>query len=232
MADVDLIGEERTVRPGEHPLHVQLLDEMAGPEFGGRRRMVSCSPSSGPTCLNPPGCRSGRGDLAAELPLPAAAASARCCSGWYQAWGLGTEAPTWAEVEKEHRAAKGPVARAAAHRGAGSPPRRPRLRQRSRYTLINLAFLGRGDGPGVPSGLRNPRRLTVLALASEPVPAPGVSVLRRCPGRAAAQAEDSRLRSGRGRAVARLRQRRAEQRACGQLAAQRSSRHTGRTTGF
>jgi hypothetical protein len=43
----------------------------------------------------------------------------------------------------------------------------PMAGQLSRYTLFNAAFQVAGIGFGVRSGLRRPRRLTVLAIAGE-----------------------------------------------------------------
>ena len=53
VEDVDLIAEERTARPGEHPLLFQLLNEMEGLNSADDVT-VPCSPPPGPTCFNPP----------------------------------------------------------------------------------------------------------------------------------------------------------------------------------
>ena len=60
----------------------------------------------------------GAGHWAAGRRQRALAARASAAGSGLVAWGLGTEAPTRAEADQEHRAAKGPVARAW-HRGAG-----------------------------------------------------------------------------------------------------------------
>ena len=90
------------------------------------------------------------------------------------AWGLGTEAPALAEVQKQQRdllrklGTKAPAA-------AGTQT--PTARQRSRYARYDVAFSVVGMVTGVRSGLRHPRRLTVLAIANE-APAAVFYVLR------------------------------------------------------
>ena len=126
-----------------------------------------------PRCY--PGCRRGR----ALGRRPPAAGPGRVGKRWWvRAGGVG---PWYRSADpgrgaKEDRAAEGPVARAW-HRGACYRRAPPTARQRSRYALINLAFSVVGMVLGVRSGLRNPRRLTVLAIASEAL-LPLVSVLR------------------------------------------------------
>jgi hypothetical protein len=83
------------------------------------------------------------------------------------AWGLGTEAPARAEVEGIWRQQRdllrslGNTAPAT----AGTQP--PTARQLSRYALYGAAVKVAGIPLGVRSGLRHPRRLTVLAIAGE-----------------------------------------------------------------
>ena len=91
------------------------------------------------------------------------------------AWGLGTEAPTRAEAKKNIERQKDLLRERGIEVPATAAP--PTARQRSRYALINLAFSVVGMVLGVRSGLRNPRRLTVLAIASEALLS-WVSVLR------------------------------------------------------
>ena len=81
------------------------------------------------------------------------------------AWGLGTEAPTRAEAKKNIEQQKDLLRERGIEVPATAAP--PTARQRSQYALINLAFSVVGMVFGVRSGLRNPRRLTVLAIASE-----------------------------------------------------------------
>jgi cell division protease FtsH len=74
VEDVDLIAEERTMgRPGEHPLLFQLLNEMEGLNSGDDVTFLLTSNRA--ELLEPAlAARPGRVDLAAELPLPDAAA--------------------------------------------------------------------------------------------------------------------------------------------------------------
>lgn len=74
VEDVDLIAEERTMgRPGEHPLLFQLLNEMEGLYSGDDVTFLLTSNRA--EFLEPAlAARPGRVDLAAELPLPDAAA--------------------------------------------------------------------------------------------------------------------------------------------------------------
>jgi hypothetical protein len=79
------------------------------------------------------------------------------------AWGLGTEAPTRAEAEKNIEQQKDRLR----ERGIEVPATAettPAARQLLRYVP---AFQIAGMVLGVRSGLRNPRRLTVLAIARE-----------------------------------------------------------------
>jgi hypothetical protein len=83
VEDVDLIAEERTMgRPGEHPLLFQLLNEMEGLNSGDDVTFLLTSNRA--ELLEPAlAARPGRVDLAAELPLPDAAAR-RQLIGLYQ----------------------------------------------------------------------------------------------------------------------------------------------------
>jgi ATP-dependent 26S proteasome regulatory subunit len=66
---VDLIAEERTARPGEHPLLFQLLNEMEG--LNSAADVTFLLTTNRPDLLEPAlAARPGRVDLAAELPLP------------------------------------------------------------------------------------------------------------------------------------------------------------------
>jgi hypothetical protein len=79
------------------------------------------------------------------------------------AWGLGTEAPTRAQAEKNIEQQKDLLR----ERGIEVPATAgttPAARQLSRYAA---AFQVAGIVLGVRSGLRHPRRLTVLAIAGE-----------------------------------------------------------------
>jgi hypothetical protein len=89
------------------------------------------------------------------------------------AWGLGTEAPTRAEAQRKIEQQKDLLR----ERGIEVPATAettPAARQVLRYVA---AFQVAGIVLGVRSGLRNPRRLTVLAIAAE-VPVAVFCVLR------------------------------------------------------
>ena len=82
VEDVDLIAEERTARPGEHPLLFQLLNEMEG--LNSAADITFLLTTNRADLLEPAlAARPGRVDLAAELPLPDAAAR-RELLGLYQ----------------------------------------------------------------------------------------------------------------------------------------------------
>jgi ATP-dependent 26S proteasome regulatory subunit len=73
VEDVDLIAEERTARPGEHPLLFQLLNEMEG--LNSAADVTFLLTTNRADLLEPAlAARPGRVDLAAELPLPDAGA--------------------------------------------------------------------------------------------------------------------------------------------------------------
>src|SRR5215472_14690228 len=69
VEDVDLIAEQRTFDPGEHPLLFQLLNEMEG--LNSATDVTFLLTTNGADLLEPAlADRPGRVDLAAELPLP------------------------------------------------------------------------------------------------------------------------------------------------------------------
>jgi ATP-dependent 26S proteasome regulatory subunit len=73
VEDVDLIAEERSHRPGEHPLLFQLLNEMEG--LNSATDVTFLLTTNRADLLEPAlAARPGRVDLAAELPLPDAVA--------------------------------------------------------------------------------------------------------------------------------------------------------------
>jgi hypothetical protein len=83
------------------------------------------------------------------------------------AWGLGTEAPSRAEAESISRQ-QGDLPRrpgTTAPATAGTQP--PAARQLSRWALHAAAFKVAGMPLAVRSGLRHPRRLTVLAVVGQ-----------------------------------------------------------------
>jgi ATP-dependent 26S proteasome regulatory subunit len=76
VEDVDLIAEQREARPGEHPLLFQLLNEMDGLDSAADVTFLLTTNRA--DLLEPAlAARPGRVDLAAELPLPDAAARRR-----------------------------------------------------------------------------------------------------------------------------------------------------------
>jgi hypothetical protein len=88
------------------------------------------------------------------------------------AWGLGTEAAALAEVEKNIRRQQRDLLRklgTEAPATAGTETHT--ARRRSRYARSDLASSVVGMVIGVPWRLRHPRRLTVLAIATEAPPA-------------------------------------------------------------
>jgi hypothetical protein len=93
------------------------------------------------------------------------------------AWGLGSEAPALAEVEKIRRQQRDRLRKLGTKAPATAGTQTPTARQQSRYALYDVAFSVVGMVTGVRSGLRNPRRLTVLAFAGE-APTVVFSVLR------------------------------------------------------
>jgi hypothetical protein len=73
VEDVDLIAEQRDARPGEHPLLFQLLNEMDGLNSGADVTFLLTT-NRADLLEAALAARPGRVDLAAELPLPDAAA--------------------------------------------------------------------------------------------------------------------------------------------------------------
>jgi hypothetical protein len=88
------------------------------------------------------------------------------------AWGLGAEAPTRAEVDKNIQQNRDLLAKLGklgpkASATTGTPALT--ARQRSRYARINVAFSVVGMVFKVRYDLRHPRRLTVNAIAGETI---------------------------------------------------------------
>lgn len=82
VEDVDLIAEERTLRPGQHPLLFQLLNEMEG--LNSADDVTFLLTTNRVDLLEPAlAARPGRVDLAAELPL-ADSTARRALIGLYQ----------------------------------------------------------------------------------------------------------------------------------------------------
>ena len=119
----------------------------------------------------------GAGHWAAGRPQRALAAWASAAGFGLMAWGLGTEAPTRAEAQKYIEQQKDLLHERGIEVPATAGTETPTARQLSRNALINLAFSVVGMVLGVRSGLRNPRRLTVVAIAGE-APTAVFSVLR------------------------------------------------------
>ena len=105
----------------------------------------------------------GAGHWAAGRRQRALAAWASAAGFALMAWGLGTEAPTRAEAQKNIEAQKD-LLRERGIQVPASAETTPAARQLLRYVpALQVA----GVVLGVRSGLRNPRRLTVLAIARE-----------------------------------------------------------------
>jgi hypothetical protein len=83
------------------------------------------------------------------------------------AWGLGTEAPSRAEVEGIWRQQRDLMRKLGTTAPAADGTQPPTARQLSRSALYNATFKIVGMPLGVRSGLRRPRRLTVLAIVDE-----------------------------------------------------------------
>jgi hypothetical protein len=105
----------------------------------------------------------GAGHWAAGRRQRALAAWASAAGFGLVAWGLGTEAPTQAEVEKNIERQKD-LLRERGIKVPATAGTTPGARQLLRYAP---AFEVAGIVLGVQSGLRRPRRLTVLAIAGE-----------------------------------------------------------------
>jgi hypothetical protein len=115
----------------------------------------------------------GAGHWAAGRRQRALAAWASAAGFGLVAWGLGTEAPTLAEVEGIRRQQRDRLLKLNP-RAAAAQTRALTARQQAWF---GLAFTGIGMVTGVRLGLRHPRRLTVLAIADE-APAVVFYVLR------------------------------------------------------
>jgi hypothetical protein len=84
------------------------------------------------------------------------------------AWGLGTEAPTRAEVEENIQQQKDLMRKLGTGAPATAGTETPAARRLSRYLRRAEPFFPvAGMVIGVPWRLRHPRRLTVLAIAAE-----------------------------------------------------------------
>jgi hypothetical protein len=92
------------------------------------------------------------------------------------AWGLGTEAPTLAEVESIRRQQRDRLLKLNP-KAATTGTQTPTARQRARWAQYDVALSVVRMVTRVRYDLRNPRRLTVLAIADE-APAVVFSVLR------------------------------------------------------
>jgi hypothetical protein len=109
------------------------------------------------------------------------------------AWGLGTEAPSRAEVESIRRQQRDQLLKLNP-KAAATETQALTAHQLSRWALYNVAFEVVGMVLRVRSGLRNPRQLTVLAIANEAptvvfyVPRVARAVQRRRPRIAAGSA--------------------------------------------
>ena len=106
----------------------------------------------------------GAGHWAAGRRQRALAAWASAAGFGLVAWGLGTEAPTQAEVEKNIEQHRKDLLRERGIEVPATAGTTPGARQLLRYAP---AFEVAGIVLGVRSGLRRPRRLTVLAIAGE-----------------------------------------------------------------
>jgi hypothetical protein len=115
----------------------------------------------------------GAGHWAAGRRQRALAAWASAAGFGLVAWGLGTEAPPRAEVESIRRQQRDRLLELNP-KAAADETHALTARQQS---WLGLAVTGIGMVTGVRSGLRNPQRLTVLAIAGE-APAVVFYVLR------------------------------------------------------
>jgi hypothetical protein len=122
----------------------------------------------------------GVGHWAAGRRQQALAAWASAAGFGLVAWGLGTEAPTQAEAEMNIEQQKDLLRKLCTNAPANAGTQAPAARQRSPWALYEAAFKVAGMPLSVRSGLRRPRRLTVLAIAGE-APMAAIYALR-CPG--------------------------------------------------
>src|ERR1700722_13210488 len=110
----------------------------------------------------------GAGHWAAGRRQRALAAWASAAGSGLVAWGLGTEAPTRAETQKNIEQQKDLWRERGIEVPATARPQTPTTRQRSRLTpLIGPAIQVVGMVNGVRSGLRHPQRLMALTIAGE-----------------------------------------------------------------
>ena len=106
----------------------------------------------------------GAGHWAAGRRQRALAAWAGAAGFGLVAWGLGTEAPTRAEVESIRRQQRDLLLKLNPKAAAAGTQA---LTARQQSWFARLAATGIGMVTGVRSGLRHPQRLTVLAIAGE-----------------------------------------------------------------
>jgi hypothetical protein len=137
----------------------------------------------------------GAGHWAAGRRQRALAAWASAAGFGLVAWGLGTEAPTLAEVESIRRQQRDRLLKLNP-KAAADGTHALTGRQQSWFGLAAWTVTGIGMVTGVRSGLRRPQRLTVLAIAGE-APAVVFSVLR-----AARAVQRRRPRTAAGSALA------------------------------
>jgi hypothetical protein len=109
----------------------------------------------------------GAGHWAAGRRRRALAAWASAAGFGLVAWGLGTEAPAQAEVESTWQQQRDLLHKMGTTASASAGTETPTARQLSRYALYGAAVKVAGIPLAVRSGLRRPRRLTVLAIAGE-----------------------------------------------------------------
>ena len=140
----------------------------------------------------------GAGHWAAGRRQRARAAWACAAGSALVAWGLGTEAPTRAEMVKSTQQHRDLLRKL----GKRLPPEAPATagtqahpRQQSWFGLAALGITGIGMVTGVRSGLRHPQRLTVHAIASETLSTASYVLL------AARAAQQRRPRIAAGRAL-------------------------------
>jgi hypothetical protein len=135
----------------------------------------------------------GAGHWAAGRRQRALAAWASAAGFGLVAWGLGTEAPARAKVESIRRQQRDRLLKLNP-KAAAAGTQALTARQLSRWALYNVALEVVGMVLRVRSGLRHPRRLTVLAIANEAptavfyVPRAARAVQRRKPRIAAGSA--------------------------------------------
>jgi hypothetical protein len=135
----------------------------------------------------------GAGHWAAGRRQRALAAWASAAGFGLVAWGLGTEAPARAKVEGIRRQQRDRLLKLNP-KAAAAGTQALTARQLSRWALYNVALEVVGMVLRVRSGLRHPRRLTVLAIANEAptavfyVPRAARAVQRRKPRIAAGSA--------------------------------------------